>query len=172
MSVTEDTMKRFLLLISLLVGCGAEQACQSSGGIIRQAPPQFGDCLPEHISPRVHDRVKYAIELFSQDATRHEAPCYKTPIIGFLPEMPPDLDSRVIGYCSPGSEVRFLTPFWEDSSATTRLTLVYHELGHCALGLDHTDGEADIMNTYLLDERTADSQWDELVTKMFERSKQ
>jgi len=39
------------------------------------------------------------------------------------------------------------------------------------LGLDHTDGEADIMNTYILSEPTAEKKWDELVNKMFERSK-
>ena len=164
-------MRRYLLLLAVLVGCGVDQGCQSSGRIIRQAPPQFGDCLPEHISPRVHDKVKYAVELFSADATRHEVPCYRTPFIGFLPKMPPDMEPNVIGYCSPGSEVRFLTPFWEDSSATTRLTLVYHELGHCALGLDHTDGEDDIMNTYLLSERVADKKWDELVHKMMGRAR-
>jgi len=165
-------MRRYLLLLAVLTGCGVDQGCQSSGRINRRLPPPVrSDCLPEHISPRVHDRVKYAIELFSQDATRHEVPCYRTPIIGFLPKMPPDLESGVIGYCTPGNEVRFLTPYWDYASATTRLTLVYHELGHCALGLDHTDSEADIMNTYILSEPTAEKKWDELVNKMFERSK-
>ena len=166
-------MKRFLLLISLLVGCGAEQACQSVGKVDRRIPlPPRGDCTPKQISLRIHSKVEYAVELFSQDALHHQVPCYRTPLIGFLPKMPDELGSGVIGYCSPGSEIRFLAPFWNEVSATTRLVLVYHELGHCALGLDHTDGENDIMNTYLLDERTADSRWNELVTKMMKRVQQ
>jgi hypothetical protein len=48
---------------------------------------------------------------------------------------------------------------------------MYHELGHCALGLGHHEGEPDIMNSYLLDEVTAEKKWDELVNKMFERKK-
>jgi hypothetical protein len=85
--------------------------------------------------------------------------------------MPPELNSGVIGYCTHGGEIRFLTSFWATASATTRLVLAYHELGHCALGLDHHDGEADIMNTYLLNEVIADEEWDELVNKMFGRAK-
>jgi hypothetical protein len=85
--------------------------------------------------------------------------------------MGPDKKKGVVGYCIDSWEVRVLTSYWQTASATDRLLLMYHELGHCALGLDHLDGEIDIMNSYLLDDVTAEKEWDDLVNKMFERKK-
>jgi hypothetical protein len=161
-------MPRFLLLLSLLVSCGVEQACQSIG---HRRKPQPGDCTIEQISPAVHSKLQYAVELFSADAIRNGVPCVRTPRIGFMLELPPDSNKNVIGYCSPGLEIRILVNYWQTSAAAERLTLVYHELGHCALGLDHHDGEPDIMNTYILDEVTAEKRWDELVNKMMGRAR-
>ena len=161
-------MPRFLLLLSLLVSCGVEQACQSIG---HRREPQPGDCTVEQISPAVHSKLQYAVELFSADAIRNEVPCTRTPRIGFMRELPPDTSKNVVGYCRPGLEVRALTSYWRSASATERLVLMYHELGHCALGLDHHDGEPDIMNSYLLDEITSEKKWEELVNKMMGRAR-
>lgn len=163
-------MKQFILILLVLAGCGAEQACQSSGRVSRRTP-RIGDCTPEQVSPRVNPQLQYAVELFSNDATRHEVPCQTTPIVGFSSDMGPDKKKGVVGYCIDNWEVRVLTSYWQTASATDRLLLMYHELGHCALGLDHLDGEIDIMNSYLLDDVTAEKEWDDLVNKMFERKK-
>ncbi len=163
---------KYLLLLSLLTGCGLEQACHSTGRIVRREnPPAGSDCLPSSISPRVHDKLQYAVDLFSADATRHQVPCFRTGTIGFIPTLPKDVPPTTIGYCTHGVEVRIFTTYWQSAPATERLTLMYHELGHCALGLGHHEGEPDIMNSYLLDEVTAEKKWDELVNKMFERAK-
>jgi hypothetical protein len=111
-----------------------------------------------------------AIASFSKDAIRYEAPCYYTIVIGMTDNFPKDLPDSVIGYCISPIRLMIKTSFWNRSSATERLTLMYHELGHCALGQDHYDKAPDIMNTYLLDDVTAEKQWDKLVKTLFERT--
>lgn len=162
-------MTKYLWITFLLLGCGVEQSCQSTARITTLS---YDTCTVEQVSPVIHPRFEYAIKLFSRDALKKEVPCYKTQIIGFMQTLPNDTPSNAIGYCLSYREVRVLKSFWESASSTERLTLLYHELGHCALGLDHVDGTPDIMNSYLLDERTADKRWDELVNTMFERAKE
>lgn len=163
-------MKYLLLSLLLLSGCSGTNYCES-----RITPTTNhrlkGDCYPEQLSRRVHPELQYGVSLFSADALNHNIPCQYTGTIGFTTTIPKDANPRTVGYCTSPVEVRFIKSFWEKSSATNRLVLMYHELGHCALGLDHVDSEADIMNSYLLDEVYAEQEWDNLVEKMFRRAK-
>lgn len=87
-------------------------------------------------------------------------------------DFPAELDGSVIGYCQAPWTISFKKTYWDRASAADRMTLVYHELGHCALNLDHYDEGQDIMNTYLLPGDIADEKWDRLVNTMFGRVKQ
>jgi hypothetical protein len=89
-------------------------------------------------------------------------------------------NSRVIGRCliygfEDGStshkEVEILKPFWDKASWTSKRTLVYHELGHCALELDHTAPQsgAIMQPTMIFDDHAADN-WFDLVTEEFNSS--
>lgn len=162
-------MLRFILLCFFFVSCGSEQSCQSK--VFRRSPPN-NHCTVSALAGQVHTQLDYAINLFSADAIKHDVDCYFTSRIGFTSTLPKDVPVGTIGYCYPYSEVKFLTRFWQVASATERLTLFYHEMGHCALGLDHKDDEDDIMNSYILDEVVANEKWDILVNKLFERAKQ
>lgn len=162
-------MSKYFLVSFLLLGCGVEQSCQSTATI---PTISSGPCTVEQVSPVIHSTFEYAVKQFSADALKQDVPCYQTRIIGFMQALPSDSPKNTIGYCLGYKEVRILQSFWDRASATERLTLLYHELGHCALNLDHTDGVPDIMNSYLLDDTTAEKQWDGLVNKMFERAKQ
>lgn len=49
---------------------------------------------------------------------------------------------RVVGICTSGygyKDIVLETRFWEDAGPISREALVWHELGHCVLGLKHND---------------------------------
>lgn len=49
-------------------------------------------------------------------------------------------DKDIVGMCYYGSKWREIdldTKFWENSNSITRLTLLFHELGHCYCNRDH-----------------------------------
>jgi len=116
--------------------------------------------------------VEYAVEQFAADAVGRDVPCYTVDTVGFLSKLPPELEDKdVVGFCKFPIEVRFMKRFWDNASANQRLALVYHELGHCALRLEHDDTMPDIMNSYLLPEYFVEKEWDSLVNKLFERAK-
>lgn len=61
-------------------------------------------------------------------------------------------------------EMTLLRSYWETASAQTRKTLVYHELGHCALGLGHTpEKDQQIMNPTVIPDVYAQTRWSSLV---------
>lgn len=172
MSDTGDTTMRYLFLFFIIVGCGLEQACQSTGYDRRRTVIPIGECSTDQLSFKIHPKLEYAVELFSKDALKYNVPCQRTGRIGFALTLPKDVSPSTVGYCTPPYEVRMLATFWESASASERLALMYHELGHCALGLEHYEGKPDIMNSYILDSATAEKKWDSLVHNMFERAKQ
>jgi len=55
-------------------------------------------------------------------------------------------ESGVAGTCQYGLHVHHVTidkPFWDRASTLLREMVVYHELGHCVLGLGHTEDDND-----------------------------
>lgn len=51
-----------------------------------------------------------------------------------------DLSGNVVGQCTiqgPNKTILILKSFWDASDDYQREQLMYHELGHCALGLGH-----------------------------------
>ena len=158
-----------LLLCMMLAGCGSQFSCGSQR--VNTPPAQLPDspCTGEKIAGRLHPTLSFYVDRFTADARQYGKPCYYTFTIGFITERPPDIGDAAVGYCRRGFEVRVVKSFWDSASATERNVLIYHELGHCALGLDHVDDKPDIMNSYLLDESIADKKWDSLVKTMFER---
>ena len=166
-------MKYCLLLFLFLTACGSQFYCEEKVNI--NIPPvrqPASPCTEETIFGKVHPTLSFQVKQFSEDAIKHNSPCYYTIVIGMAETFPSDIPEQVIGYCQSPVKLMIKKSFWEKASATERLTLMYHELGHCALGLDHKDDVPDIMNSYILDDATAEKQWDKLVTTMFGRAKQ
>jgi hypothetical protein len=159
-----------IAILVVATGCGSELSCGSYKANTPPARQPYSPCSETTIGGRVHPQLDFYVEQFASDAAKRSVPCYYTFTIGFQESRPPDIGETVIGYCRPGFELRVMNSFWRSSSGVERMVLMYHELGHCALGLDHLDGEPDIMNTYLLDEVTADKQWDKLINNMFGRA--
>jgi hypothetical protein len=164
-------MKHLLLVLALVSpsACGEEKICRNE--ITYRPKNRMEPCYLSQLSHRIHPTLEPLVSLFSADALDRDVPCYHTLTIGFIDKLPKNVDEHTIGYCMQSIEVRMLKPYWEAASATERLTLLYHELGHCALGLEHHDDDYDIMNSFLLHETIAEKEWDELVNKMFRRVK-
>jgi hypothetical protein len=83
----------------------------------------------------------------------------------------------VVGKCfvsSAGERWIEIRDGWFDSDSMVMKTLVMHEVGHCALGnpFPHYDDEDDIMNSYLLPEKTIMAFWPTLIRAMFTRAKE
>ena len=97
-----------------------------------------------------------------------------------LPESMSKTDKGVIGYCSinnnsDGSErdrtVSILKSAWVNFTWQTKRVLIYHELGHCALNLDHSpEGSGNIMDPYVLYDSESLPHWMELVDTEFASS--
>jgi len=161
-------MKKYLLAITLLSpACGSAFACKTDIVERRINGPQ--PCTVDSIVYMFNERLFPQIEAFSQDAIKRGVPCLRTRKAIFEDKFPSPLGDNVIGYCQAPWTVSFLKPYWDRASAADRMTLVYHELGHCALNLDHYDEGQDIMNTYLLPGDIAEEKWDRLVNNMFGR---
>lgn len=163
-------MKRCLLLIALLsTSCGSALACKTEIIHRRQVDD---DCTMEQMIYMFHEQLRPMLESFSRDALKRGVPCLKTRKAVIEKDFPTSFDKNVIGYCQAPWTVSFRKSFWDAASAADRMVLVYHELGHCALNLDHYDEGQDIMNTYLLPGDIAEEKWDKLVNNMFGRAKE
>jgi hypothetical protein len=103
--------------------------------------------------------------------------------VSFISVLPPDIfetNPSVVGFCSynqnpNGSEysrsISILQSTWKLMTWQTKRVLIYHELGHCALNLDHTpDGSGSIMDPYLLSDTQSQPDWMGLVDAEFASS--
>ena len=161
-------MKKYLLATILLSpACGAALACKTEVIARRQSGPQ--PCTIDNLVYKFNEKLRPQLEAFSEDAIKRGVPCLRTRKAIMEEKFSNGEGDNVIGYCQAPWTVSFLKPYWDRASAADRMTLVYHELGHCALNLDHYDEGQDIMNTYLLPGDIADEKWDKLVNNMFGR---
>lgn len=66
---------------------------------------------------------------------------HQMEITGEIKNIP---ESNVAGLCQYGRHIHHITidaPFWNRADHLTREMVVYHELGHCALGLGHREAD-------------------------------
>lgn len=165
-------MKYLLLATVLLTGCGSRLSCM--GATVTTPPNQqpSAPCKVGTMAGHYNDALFPYLVRFSGDAQARDVPCYYTITVGVMDGKPGDLSDDAIGFCQPPLRLMVLKSFWSTASEMEKMSLMYHELGHCALGLDHEDDVPDIMNSYLIDEEVAVRQWDTLVNTLFERAKQ
>ena len=121
-------------------------------------------CSVSHLATNISDEVRPYVEEFAADAMKREVSCYSVQNISLGKRF----KTGVAGYCIPRFTVVAASDYWEAASDQERRTLIYHELGHCALDLDHTkDEDIEIMNPYILPDSLAISNWDQLVDNLF-----
>lgn len=152
-----------LLVASLLLS-----ACSAGVSSVTYPPRKhYRPCTVKRIITRdVEASALPYVEEFSKDAISHQASCYGVRNL-VISDMVGDF---VAGYCLPRLVVVLSKTFWEWASPLERRTLVYHELGHCSLGLEHgsPDDMADIMNPYVLPDDAVEDNWPQLVDRLFE----
>lgn len=159
-------MLKALLLSLLLFSCGVDYSCVYRG-IRDNTDSKPGPCTVQQISPHINKGLMSYVSSFSHDAMLRNIPCYPTPSIDFRSGYPSD-NEAMIGYCMLYSQIKFVREYWDMATAQTRRTLVYHELGHCALRLDHSKEDSfDIMNPYILSDNITREAWPELVNQLF-----
>lgn len=67
--------------------------------------------------------------------------------------------------------IELLKSFWDAASLTTKRTLLYHELGHAALNLNHQAVDSkQIMQPTLISKQYAEANWEDLIKFEFESS--
>jgi hypothetical protein len=152
--------KLLLPLLFLTTACAA-----GATSVTRSTPPSVA-CTVANISPRRDDAIAPYVEEFSQDATFYNRTCTRVRDI----ILSDNVKAGIAGYCQPRFAVVLSRTFWATADEWERRTLVYHELGHCALDLDHTEEEAlAIMNPYILPGYLASRHWPQLVKALMEK---
>lgn len=103
-------MKKMLLVLILILS-----ACGKS----RQVDPVFDSY----------------IETFKAEGLKRG----KTVEVNFSVVLVDSLESQNYGGICNSEGVQILKSLWNDSSSNTKEALIYHELGHCALGRQHSE---------------------------------
>ncbi len=159
----------FLPLLFFITSCGEVFSCSTK--VVTAPTGQYNTCDMVNLFNSIDNQLRFEIENFSREAIRYQVLCSKTKSAVMSSDMPKQEEGTVIGYCIPYKRMAISEAFWKRATPAEKLTLIYHELGHCALGLDHYDDTHDIMNTYLLPGDIADHKWDQLVSQLFTRVK-
>lgn len=91
--------------------------------------------------------------------------------VGKLPD--PDSLGVCITYEGSWSYVRVIIISADVLSKDSRALVIFHELAHCLLAMEHHDKEIDIMNSYeyLTKTQYINKNWDYFTAIMFERVK-
>lgn len=88
-------------------------------------------------------------------------------------------DKTVLGKCymySNGQRWIEISSHWADLDSQSMRAVVIHEMAHCTLGVGnaevfpHYDDDEDIMNAYLLSDKTLFYNWPKLIKAMFQRA--
>lgn len=76
------------------------------------------------------------------------------------------LESDIAGYCIPTFGILINENGWHSYEEYERKELIFHELGHCALGLQHT--ENGLMTPKMHTEQEIKKNWDAWLNLLFE----
>lgn len=114
------------------------------------------------ISPTVIDPLFHPyLDEFNQD-------CPNTGRLRSFVFGNPELEVEdAVGLCWPDTGNIVVSKEWKNWPPLIKRILLYHELGHCLLGLDHSEGEWDIMSPEIgVFQPYKYAPWPELVNQM------
>lgn len=84
-------------------------------------------------------------------------------------------ESKILGTCSSTMDHKVISinmKYWPNLGEKSRLSLIYHEFGHCTLGRDHRDDmlsdgcPLSMMNTYAPAAICLDRHWDDYTREL------
>jgi len=167
-------MRQLVLLSVFLVSCGSDFLDASSIHIVPDSTPTVNKDRPSV------DQDEALIEITDQfyaDAERYGKSTDRSlDSISFVNGFK-NQKERTVGLCSTFNydngalarkTITILASYWKDATPLCKQSLMYHELGHCALDLDHTaDTAKSIMRPSVFCDDYAETHWKELVKELF-----
>jgi hypothetical protein len=77
------------------------------------------------------------------------------------------LEYPTLGTCFSTGEILINHVFWNIASTTQKEILIFHELGHCSMKLDHVDSDDDIMTAYQIDSYYYKRDYNKMLNRFF-----
>jgi hypothetical protein len=167
-------------VIPLIVACGsADPGVMTTRSeepkVIPRVAIDFTVALP--ILPDDADVKMITAEFYANAATLHIKVDPSVESIAFVESYD---DPITIGQCSfleyengakANKRITLHRLTWEHASPQYKRTVLFHELGHCALNLDHAPNTSlAIMNSKVLPDKLSAPSWFQLVRDMFNSS--
>ena len=127
---------------------------------------------PVQQDPRTHIGVPGELQEYVQEFEAHLGRSIGDVPLGFA-----DLDEDKAGICttypSGHKEVEIDQKYWQEISYNQRFNLIFHELGHCVLNLDHNmvllddNCPSSFMFDTIIGDNCLDLHLDEYIGEMF-----
>lgn len=107
-------------------------------------------CAKPYPPPRVDPAFEEVLQSYKTDLLAYRGIVYFDHVSIVFADIHTNTNPAV-GYCYMGKTqlIEVDRHFWDAIDQDQKTVLLYHELGHCDLMLDHTDG-LNIMNPYLI----------------------
>lgn len=160
-----------LSAIFLAIGCGSPD-----GEVIKtKVIPKTNCSYSSTMVGKIDEDLKEQVVSFALEATARNTSCTTVSDIGF--DSQESINGQVgktttVGLCEMNARwILISRDFWSEIDDTTREILMFHELGHCALGLNHaSENSINIMNPYVLSSSLYQDDREHLLDKLFSRS--
>lgn len=158
-------MKHFMIILAsiLLVSCGMPDKKASYNYRFASSDPTFNQYKQDF-------EADYLFVTGKTISTQHIR-------INLAPSIKENPAFAGICYASGNHrEIVIKASYWNFVSDESKKALVYHELGHCALGRGHDDQKLEnqplsIMNTYIIDGSYLKYYYEEYITELFTSNK-
>jgi len=121
-------------------------------------------------------RAEAFLEQFFQGARDAGTECYKAGTISFAPskevqKVAPRPDFFILGYCTSDGHIVLNQDAWEHDSVIKNKAVLFHELGHCVLLLDHAPEDSiNLMAPSIPGPLFLSENWQEMLRKLFQKS--
>ena len=170
-------MRSILFSSFLLVACGPGGPLDvNKVHKVNPETPSVNQATPS--LPEDRDLVMLTYEFYADAQALGRPTDRKVESISFVDEFVDGGERYVIGRCNiwtypdgavAKKTIQLLSSFWQKASPICKASLVYHELGHCALDLDHAgDDDKAIMRPTIFCGEYAEDNWLDLVKALFQ----
>jgi hypothetical protein len=104
-------------------------------------------CVDFSAPPDVDFELRPFYDDFYSTLERYHIDSYDKVVDAYLVSELADCTDKTVGICYSGSKrskILISNEHWSKASIPYKRWLIFHELGHCALGLDHREQQLDI----------------------------
>lgn len=161
---------RWTLILALLAGCATPSNTMLPR---RQTGTHVTACTRQAAVGKYDPRIETWLDDFFALAQKYGSTCHRVKTIRMesqeaISNTPEISSKQVVGYCTGDGHVVLSEDVWNQRGLLFNKALLFHELGHCVLGLDHApEGAVNLMTPYLLYDTELAEHWAELMKKLF-----